>query len=200
MPAALFPCDRTATESVQRADPVIDHAKRRPEMRTIAALTLVAALTLPGCRYEAPLTRDHKIPIDPALLGLWEEMPNEDEESKTPDRMLVFRYSPTEYLVHYPLGEGGFYFRAYPIEVADTKCVQLEIIGTESGSSEETERKLFDVVTYRLAGSTLEVRTLNSALVTDDLATTDGLARAFRAHRNEKELFTEPGRFRRVGN
>jgi hypothetical protein len=169
-------------------------------MRTIAVLSLVAALTLPGCKYEAPLTRDHKIPIDPALLGLWEEVPDEGEDSKAPDRMLVFRYSPTEYLVHYPLGEGGFYFRAYPVEIADTKCVQLEIVGTESGPPKESERKLFDVVTYQLADSALEVRTLNSGLVADDLATTDALARAFREHRNDKELFTDPGRFRRVGN
>jgi len=133
-----------------------------------------------------------------ALLGLWESIPNEGEKSEPIEQMLVLKYSATEYLVQYPTGKDAIYFRAYPIEIAGRKCVQLEIAGYESGPPEESEKKRFDVIAYEVADSTLVVWTLNSDPVKDGLKTTDALARAFRDHKGDKDLFTDPGRYRRV--
>lgn len=167
-------------------------------MRAIAVVSFLAALSVAGCRYEAPLTTKHALPIDTSVLGVWETVPTEGEESEKAERMIILEYSPTEYLVHYPVEKEGFYFRGYPIEIGGVKCVQLQIIGTEAGHPKSDEKKLFEVVSYRPADGELEVRTLNSNLVDDHIATSDALAKAFRDHKNDEDLFTDPGRFRRI--
>ena len=92
-------------------------------------LTLsVTALLLAGCVYDAPLTDEHPIPIDSAILGIWEDVP-EAGEKPDDELMMVLKYSETEYLIHYPIGDEGIYFRGYPIKIGDVSCVQLEVIG-----------------------------------------------------------------------
>ena len=36
---------------------------------------MITALFLIGCEYEAPLDKEHDIPIDTSVLGLWEYIP-----------------------------------------------------------------------------------------------------------------------------
>ena len=112
-------------------------------MKSVVMLPVLAALLLVGCVYEAPLTKEHKIPVDSAVLGLWEPIPDEGEEPKQDERMMILKYSDTEYLVHYPLGKDGMYYRCYPIKIGDVSCVQLQVIGTEEGPPKTDEKDLF---------------------------------------------------------
>jgi len=166
-------------------------------MKYIMMIFAMALLLLVGCEYEAPLTKNHSIAIDPALLGLWEEIPNEGESSDQDDRMMILKYSDTEYLIHYPT-EDGIYYRGYPIKIEGISCVQIQIIGTDDGSPEKDETELFHVISYLLREGQLEIKVLNTDLVDDDLKTTDKLVQAFLEQKDNKELFTDPGLFRRV--
>ena len=167
-------------------------------MKYVIALLSLAGLLLVGCEYESPLTKDHNLAIDSALLGLWEEIPDEGGNSEPDDRMMILKYSDTEYLIHYPTGDDGIYYRGYPIKIGGISCVQLQAIGTEDGPPETDEKDLFHVASYRLTNSGLEIKLLDTDLVDDALKTTDELVRAFLEQKDNKELFTDPGLFRRV--
>lgn len=167
-------------------------------MRFIPMLLVGVVLYSTGCTYEAPLTKEHGIRIDSSVLGLWEIVPDGNERTKDRERLMVLQYSDTEYLVHYPTNEDGFYFRGYPIKVGDVSCVQLQGIGTEGGPIGKQQKELFHVVSYSLVNGELLVKTLNTELVDDDLKDTGALRNAFLKHKDNTELFANPGRFRRV--
>ena len=167
-------------------------------MKHAVMLSVLAALLLAGCIYESPLTKEHNISVDSAVLGLWEPIPDEGEEPKHNDweprmfeRMMILKYSNTEYLIHYPIGD-GWYYRGYPIQIGGISCVQLQVIGIDD------EKELFHVVSYQLTDGILEFKTLNTDLVDDNLKTTEALVEAFLNHKDNKELFTNPGSFRRT--
>ena len=86
-------------------------------MKCKLALFTVAVLLITGCEYESPLTKKHNIAVDSAVLGLWEAIPDKEEEPKQNERMMILKYSGTEYLIHYPVGKDGAYFRGYPIKI-----------------------------------------------------------------------------------
>ena len=73
-------------------------------MKTPAILSAAAVLFLVGCVYDSPLTQEHTIPIDPAVLGLWEQIPKEGEKTNPDERILVMKFSATEYSIQYPSG------------------------------------------------------------------------------------------------
>lgn len=167
------------------------------KMRVAKAGVAIVMILLTACEYEAPLTTEHSIPIDPALLGIWGNVP---ESGEKPDewRILILEYSPTEYLIYYPAGENGIYFRAYPIKVGDLACVQLKTIGSAEGpAGKEDEEDLFQVAAYTLNEGMLEVRLLNSDLVDNDLKTQEALRSAFIENTGRPDLFDNPGRFRK---
>lgn len=168
------------------------------EMKSVITFLVVTFLFLAGCEYEAPLTKEHTIPVDLSLLGLWEFIPEEGEESDSDERMMILKFSDTECLIHYPIGEDGLYLRAYLIKIGNVSCVQLQAIGTADGPPEKDERELYHVVSYVLADGILEVKLLNTDLVDDDLKNSEALREAFLKHQDDKDLFTNPGRFRRV--
>jgi len=166
-------------------------------MRSIAAILIVTVLFLTGCRYEKPLIQEHTIPIDASVLGLWKPQPERGEESGTDERMIILKFSDTEYLIHYPPGGNDeAYYRGYPIKIGDISCVQLQVIGTEDGMPKKDVKSLFDVVSYELKNGILEIKILNTDLVGDDLKTTEALVRSFLKHKDNKDLFTHPVRFR----
>lgn len=170
-------------------------------MRYIAALLAVTALFIAGCTYEKPLVKEHVIPIDSSVLGLWEPQPDEGEVSGNNERMIILKFSDTEYLIHYPPGGNDeAYYRGYPIKVGGIPCVQIQVIGTEDGMPKKDVKALFAVVSYELRNDILEIRTLNTDLVDDDLHTTEALVQSFLTHKNNKDLFTNPVRFRRLTN
>lgn len=166
-------------------------------MKHIGAVVIAAVLVIAGCVYEAPLTEEHTIPIDPSVLGLWEEVPEGDKPADPNERMNIMKYSETEYLVHYPTGKYGMYFRGYPIKIEGVSCVQFQVIGNADGDIKKEERT-YQVVSYALSQGELEVRTLNSDLVDKNLKDSAGLRQAFIKNKDNKDLFREPGKFRRV--
>lgn len=161
-------------------------------------LTLWSAVWLTGCEYERPLSTERILPVDTPVLGIWEQVPGDGQESRSMERMMILKHSANEYFVHYPLGNDGVYYRAWPIRVGGVACVQLEAIGTKDGPLKAEDVEIYHVVSYRLEGDMLEVRTLNTEVVDDDLKTTEALQKAFVEQRNHPDLFHNPGRFKRV--
>jgi len=157
---------------------------------------LVAALSA-GCQYEAPLETAHTIPIDQSVLGLWEPVPDEGEESDPDGRMLILPFSETEYSIHYPTVPDGLYYRAYPVTVDGISCVQLEVIGNRKGVLDPDEKERYHVITYGFKGKQLEIKTLNEDWVNDELKTTSSIRKAFQKNKNKKDLFSDPGLFRK---
>jgi hypothetical protein len=167
-------------------------------MRYIRLLPLATILLLAGCIYEAPLTGEQGIAIDPAVLGLWEPVTGDGEEPGLDDRLLILRYSETEYLVHHPMGEEGVYYRAYPVRIGKVSCIQLEALGNAEGPPEEGDDERFIVASYELTQDELEIRLLNSDLVSEELKESAALRKAFLEHQDDEALFIDPERFRRI--
>lgn len=168
-------------------------------MKSITVLLGATVLLMVGCQYEAPLVREHTIPVDAAALGLWVPVPEEGEESPEDQNMMILKWSDTEYLIHYPAGKDGLYYRAYPIKIGGVECVQLQVIGTKDGPPAPDEKALYYVASYQLKDGGLEIKTLNTDLIGDKLKTTEELQAAFLKHKDSKELFKDPGMFRKAG-
>lgn len=152
-----------------------------------------------GCEYKAPITEEHSIKIDPAVLGVWEEIPGDGKADK-PNKMLILRYSDTEYVVCYPAGvQDSLFFKAYPAEVGGVKFVQTKWIGTGKGGVEEQPRR-YQAASYKVADGVLEFKLLNTALVDKELGDTAALKAAFLKHKDSAELFTRPVRMRRISD
>jgi hypothetical protein len=166
-------------------------------MKCSAGFIIVAMLVLVGCHYLVPITAEHTVSIDQSVLGLWEEVTKGDKTPNPDERMLILKYSDTEYLVHYPTGKDGLFFRGYPINVDGVSCVQVQLIGNDDGDIAKGDRK-FQVISYTLSDGILEVRTLNTDLVGKDLRDSASLRQAFLKYKGNKDLFNNPGKFRRV--
>jgi hypothetical protein len=167
-------------------------------MKYAAGFVIVATLVIAGCGgYQAPLIEEHNILIDPSVLGLWEEVPHGDKPHNPDERMIILKYTDTEYLVHYPGGKDGMYFRGYPINVDGVSCVQIQQIGSVDGDIKKEDRE-YHVISYKLTNSELEIRTLNTDLVDKNLQDSASLRQAFLKHKVNKDLFTNPGKFRKV--
>lgn len=147
-----------------------------------------------GCEYESPLTNEHNIPVDQAVLGLWETVPDKNEAAGSVEKMLILKYSDTEYLVHYPIGDDAFYFRGYQIKIGDISCVQIQLIG-DSGGDIKTEERKYHVVSYQLVKGELEIKTLNTDLIDKNLKESSKLRNAFMKNSDNSALFQNPVRF-----
>lgn len=167
-------------------------------MKRIIAVSGVAVFLLAGCIYDEPLTTDHSIAIDSAILGLWAEVTPEGETAPSDPELIILKFSETEYLIHYPpRADDGIYYRGYPIEIGGISCVQLQVIGDRNGSVGKVTKR-YNVVNYELKEGELEIRLLNTQLVSDDLKTIDELVRAFLEQKDHEALFNDVGIFRRV--
>lgn len=160
-------------------------------------LAAFAFCVFAGCEYENPLTNEHNIPVDSAVLGLWETPPENGGTAGSSEKMLILKYSETEYLVHYPIGDEAFYFRGYPIKIGNISCVQVQLIGDSNGDIKKEERK-YQVVSYRLSNDELEIKTLNTDLVDKKLKEINKLRKAFMKNVANKELFQNPVRFKKA--
>lgn len=166
-------------------------------MKYVTTMLVTTILLLAGCEYDAPLTKEHTIPIDSAVLGEWESVPDSDEKPTTKYTMVILRYSDTEYMIHYPTGKDGLYYRGYPINVGGISCIQLEVLGAEDGSLDKDEEDLFHVASYEIKKGILEVKTLNTDVVDDELKDSEALRKAFLKNTKNKDLFEDPGKFKR---
>lgn len=167
-------------------------------MKYVAILTIPAVLFLAGCAYKAPLTKDHIIPIDSAMLGLWSQVSEKGNTSDPDEQMLVLKFSDTEYLIHFASENEKIFLRGYPIKIGKISCLQLQILGNEAGPPDKNEKDLFLVVSCMLTNDQLVVKMLNENLVDDNLETSEALRKAFLKHQDNKNLFTDPCKFQRV--
>ena len=178
-------------------------------------ILISAALLLSGCIYEAPLVAENKLPIDAAIIGLWEPLPQEEKEpendgdnplkkilehSPAETRLLILKFSETEYLISNPVAEHSIHYRAYPIELGGKRCVQLQVIGTNEGSAdwENDTPRPFLVCSHETKDGNLIVSNLNEELVGDELKTTAALQEAFLKNKDNPQLFGEPTIYRKV--
>lgn len=166
-------------------------------MKSKMLIFATVVLLLAGCRYESPFTTDHNIAIDSAVLGLWELKPDGKDDSARDELMMILKYSDTEYLIHYPLGKEGLYFRGYPIKIGDISCVQIQLIGSNDGQPKIDMRELFNAVSYRLIDGDMAIKTLNTDLVNNDIKTIAELRETFLKHKDNQDLFNNPGVFRK---
>jgi len=150
-----------------------------------------------GCEYETSLTDEHKIPVDKAVLGLWDAVPEKGGVSDPKERLMVLKYTDTEYLIHYPAGDEGFYFRGYPIRIGGISCVQIRLIGDSNGDIKTGDRK-YQVVSYQFVSGELEVKTLNTDMVDKKIIDRNKLNTVFLKNKNKGELFRNPARFRKA--
>ena len=160
-------------------------------MKGFSILMVVAFLFSAGCRYHSPLSKDHNISIDSSILGLW------GEKEKAKANLVILKYSDTEYLIHFFTNRDGVYWRGYPIKITGVTCIQLQAIGTDDGPHPE-ENDPFAVVSYLLINDKLEIKLLNTDLVSNDLKSKDALNKAFSKHKDNKDLFVEPKMYHRV--
>lgn len=165
-------------------------------MKHAVLVAIAITLFIAGCEYLAPLSYEHNIAVDPAVIGLWEEVPEGAKPSDPDNRMLILKYSDTEYLVHYPTKRDGLYYRAYPIKVAGISCVQIQQIGTADGDVKEARK--YQVAKYSVSNGELEIKLLNTDLIDKDIRDTTSLKHAFLKNKDNKDLFANPGKFRRV--
>lgn len=165
------------------------------KLKIIFMVALMFVIT--GCEYETSLTDEHKIPVDKAVLGLWEAVPEKGGVSDPKERLMVLKYTDTEYLVHYPTGDEGFYFRGYPIRIGGISCVQIRLIGDSNGDIKTGDRK-YHVVSYQFVNGELDIKTLNTDLVDKNIQDRNKLKKAFLKNKSKSELFINPVRFKKV--
>ena len=148
-----------------------------------------------GCWYDSPFSEVQEIPLDKEVFGWWEIVSDNEAEAK--ERMLVLPFSKAEYLIHYLTGEKEtFYFRGYPVKIGDVAFVQLQVIGTMEGLPEKDSAPFY-AVSYQLSDDGLTVRTLNLDLVEEEVKGSEALRKAFLEHKDDPDLFRDPGRFKR---
>jgi hypothetical protein len=168
------------------------------KMKRNSIFIFAVILLFYGCQYDFPLSRQHIIPIDSLLLGMWEAIPEEGNESEPPEQMMVLKYSETEYMIDYPIGSDGIYFRGYPIKIGKTSCMQLEVIGDAKGPPNKNEKNLFLVATYTIDDDQMEIKILNTELIGNNLTSTEAIQQAFLENQDNENLFNDPGMFRKI--
>ena len=153
---------------------------------------LWVVLALCSCVYDVPLAEEALLPIDPALVGIWQLIPEEGEAIDPEERLIILPFSTNEYVVVKSPGEGAVYFRAYLVRVDDLLLIQLEWLGV---APEDGDR--YQVCRYRLEEGVLTAEMLNDKIVGAEIADSKALRETILANRANPDLFFDPGRYRR---
>lgn len=157
-------------------------------------LPLGLMMLLASCVFESPFETTARVPVDQSLLGRWEEVAS--KEKLAANHMLVLQHSENEYLVQYPEGEKAMYFRAFAVDMAGQRCIQIQLIGTADGPVKPENRK-YHLLKMALNGEAMEIRTIKPEILGKDLRDTETLRAAFTTHKCHAELFGDPVTFRR---
>ena len=163
-------------------------------MRMNALLAAACAAALAGCDYTVPLTEKPELAIDKALLGAWERTSDQGEVQ----RLLVLPLGKTEYLVSFPAGsKDAMFARACLCKAAGLTFVQLTWFGTARGAVAD-DRRVYQFVSYSVAGDTLTGRLLNPDVVDRNAASSATLAAVIEANKENAKLFREELVFTKV--
>lgn len=165
-------------------------------------LSIICLFILSSCVYQSPLTESHEIKIDQKVLGLWQDK----NEGNNNEKMMILRFSDTEYLIHYPVHKDDMYFRAYPIKIGDHSLIQLEIIGNHEGALQKDEKYRFTVSLYKLIDGELEIRNIKAKFMDNpneshgEFKDINDLKKAILSSKDNdiNKYFEEPGRFTKV--
>lgn len=166
-------------------------------MRKRKLITVFVLFILTACDYDVPLVGEASLPIDQALLGTWEAIPEDRDEQKLPERIMIRQESANLYVIEYGDGESVIYFKGWLAELEGSHFMQLEVTGDDKGPVDAKDDNLFSVVSYALGNGKLVVRSLNTDLVDAELADTAALQAAFAANRDNPSLFHKPRQFRK---
>ena len=163
-------------------------------------LTLFSAMFftfvfLCGCEYSVPAGKPG-LSLDNALMGIWEKIPD-NEKDKDKIKILVLKYSDTEYLAVYSNDTDTLYFRGYPVKIGDMNAVQIQWVGTNKGPLEDKDRK-YHIISANLKDNILEIKILNNSLISKDIKSQEELKNKILQNKNNPELFRDPGLFRKV--
>ena len=150
---------------------------------------------LNSCMFDAPFEKEAGLPVDPALLGRWESLPADPKRAS--ERMLVLQHSANEYLVEYPVGEKAMFFRAFAVDLAGSRFIQAQWIGTAEGPVKPQDRKCH-LLKVDVTGDTLEMRSINPEVLGNNLGDPARMKAAFASHKDDARLFGEPENFRRI--
>lgn len=167
-------------------------------MNKFTCFLFLAIILTTGCVHETPLTTEHTIAIDPELQGLWELVSGEARGDPDEDRMMIIAWSDTEYLVQFPLGAEGDFFRAYPVEIGGHSLIQAEYVGNYGRGLYPPEETFFPIISYGIVEGVLIVRSLNSEVVDDKITDSELLRKTFLKNKDRQDLFHPPAHYRRV--
>lgn len=167
-------------------------------MRLYRLIPALATWLLAACTYDAPLVADASLPIDRALIGIWQATPAGPDDEQQDERIAVTQASANEYAIVHIDGDSAIYFRGWLAELQGIRFVQLQVTGDEHGPAGADETDLFSVISYELQGEGLVMKALNTQYVDANLPDTEALQQAFAANRDRADLFGEPGRYRRL--
>ena len=155
----------------------------------------ISLFFLNSCLYEAPFVETAGIRTDEALLGRWEEVP--EDKSDEANRMLVLQHGPNEYVVQYPVGEDAMFFRAFAVELAGGKYFQVQLIGNAAATVKAEDRK-YCLLKAGVEGDVMEMRPIDPDLLGKGLADSAAMRAAFAAHKDDPKLWGKPAKFRRI--
>ena len=150
-------------------------------------------LLICSCIYEVPLVEQAELPVDSALLGTWQLILDEGELADQDIRMVILPFSATEYVVIYPPGDDGLYYRAYPVRVGDMELMQLKWL-----QADPEEDEPYHVCRYRLVDGVLTVEALNDDVVSSEISSSEALREALLENRSHPEIFGDPERYRKL--
>jgi hypothetical protein len=161
-------------------------------MQRVKAVVLLISVILftAGCGDEAPLAEKQGLPIDASILGLWESV------SDAGLKMIVSKYSETEYSIRFPGGKGDRFLRGYPIKVAGISLIQLT--GTGENNILKDGSGGYLIISYEFSGGNLVIKTPDSKYTDTGLKSSAALRRAFLKNKDNKDFFFEMLRFRKV--
>jgi hypothetical protein len=96
--------------------------------------------------------------------------------------------------VQYPEGEKAMCFRAFAVDLARQRCIQIQLIGTADGSVKPENRK-YHMLKVALDKDELEIRTIRRfwARIQTERMRSGTLA----THKDQADLFGDPMVFRR---
>jgi hypothetical protein len=118
----------------------------------LAAIVMVA---LSACTFDAPLVAEPSLPIDKALVGSWQLVPEADDPDATPERIVVKQSSANEYVIEHIADDSVIYFSGCLAELHGIRFVQLEVTGDDEGPVAAGDTDLFSVFSFELTGNDL---------------------------------------------
>lgn len=138
-------------------------------------------LILGGCVYDAPFVEEAVLPVDQALVGVWEEIPEAGQVPDPDEHLVILPFNAHEYVA---VISNELYFRAYPVCIGAEQFVQVEWLGAQEDR--------YQLCKYTLQDGILTVETVNDEVVGSEIKTSEALRSALIANRARPELFTDP--------